>query len=77
MNSQLESNKYFRSENNKLTLKDYLILVVYLISNFVLVILFTNGELELTIRNLAIYIGVTIVVSILISRYIIKKMDCL
>jgi hypothetical protein len=79
MNSQQKSNKYFRSENHRLNLKDYLILIVFLISNFFLVVLWGSGELdlELIIINSLIIVGAAIVVSTLAAIFISKKMDSL
>jgi hypothetical protein len=79
MNSQQKSNKYFKSENHRLNLKDYLILIVFLISNFFLVVLWGSGELdlELIIINSLIIVGAAIVVSTLAAIFISKKMDSL
>lgn len=75
MNSK--SNKYFKSESFKLTLKDYLILGIYLIVNTFLVVLFFHGDikLELIIINHLIFLGFGIIVSTIITIYILKKLD--
>ena len=79
MNSQQETNKYFRSKNNKLPLKDYLILVALLIPYF-LVGLFGPGLedvgdlLKSDLISVSI-ISIGIIVSIFITIYILKKLD--
>jgi hypothetical protein len=79
MNSQQKSNKYFRSENHRLNLKDYLILIIFLISNFFLLVLWGSGELdlELIIIDSLIIVGAAIIVSTLAAIFISKKMDSL